>query len=174
MALVMKDVGNEIDVIAGGGVPTTSAFFTAGGSTTYTGYTIDRLALGRRYLSAKAAVLVSGVFTGSSGTPTHTVLATVRMFDSPTSTAWTAYGSSQDASYAWTATSSGQMRASLNTRWDLSRARRYVRWQYDGLAVTGSVSSSGLENAIMHGLAVVLGGAEQVPPLANDSGAIST
>lgn len=129
-----------------------------------TGVTIDRLALGRRYLSLLAIPHGSGS-QGTSSETSKAVTVALSMQDSPTTTAWSSYSTGENATVTFGSSNTGTSSTSFNSygkgvSFDISRARRYIR-----VNATYSVAqtSAGAAGTFTGGVAAVFGGAEEVP-----------
>ena len=129
-------------------------------STEITGRIIDRLALGRDYLSVKIVVPYSGNFQSSLG-----LLLRGRLKDSSsTSGTFATFGTTStglDKSFATTTTATSTSHCGV-AEWDfdLRTAKRFL--QFDLLPVLVASSSGG----VSLGGAAIFGGALELPPVA--------
>lgn len=172
MSLVMRDVGSAVAIYPSTGITAFCSTSTAIEGVQQNGATIDRLALGRRYLSCKAFVVANGE-RGTATSYAHAIQGVVGLQDSPTSTTWTDYstanwGAGSGNIYNTTGTpaastsTSTAWKATFDARFDLGRARRYIRPVFTGTVYAGS-SAAG-PNALLSGyMGLALGGAETLP-----------
>lgn len=92
---------------------------------TITGITIDRLRTQGLYQSVDVVALVR-----SSGSSKYKNKVNLRVQDSPTSTAWTAYGSASGSTLTFgstSATAKQKVKTAAGVAVDLGAARRYIR-----------------------------------------------
>ena len=130
-----------------------SASSTSKAGIAQNGITIDRFKTGGLYRSVDLVALIQ-----SSGSSKYKNKLILQMQDSPTSTAWTAYGSasaSPGVIGSTTATGKQKISTQYSVAVDLSNARRYVR-------VNPILSWSGTNKStpVVLAVAAVLGGAD--------------
>lgn len=131
--------------------------FTASGNSgsTNNGATIDRFkATSALYRSVDIVPVIR-----SSGSSKYKTTVTLRVQDSPTSTAWSAYGSASATPLVFGSTSATGKQTLSNTGGvsvDLGNARRYIR--VNTIITWGGTNKS---TNVTGGVVAVLGGADQ-------------
>lgn len=173
MALVQRDVGSEVALWSGGSVTAFCSTSTAVEGVAQTGNTLDRLGLTRRYLSVKVGVVARGE-RGTATSYAHSVRGVVGLQDSADGTNWTDFstglwGSGSGGNIYNTASTpaaststSTSWAAAFDAKFDLGRARRYIRPVFTGTVVGGS-SAAGPDTLAAGAFVLALGGAEILP-----------
>lgn len=173
MALTQRDVGSEVALWSGGSITAFCSTSTAVEGVAQTGNTLDRLGLGRRYLSVKVGVVANGQ-RGTATSYAHSVQGVVGLADSADGTNFTNFSTDRWGSAtvgniyntastpAASTSTSTSWNAVFDARFDLTRARRYIRPVFTGTVVGGS-SAAGPDTLAAGIFVLALGGAEILP-----------
>lgn len=176
MALVVKDIGGTVALQSVFDAQTFQASSTANNADTLTGNTIDRNAFSRRYLSVKVGLAIAGAL-GTATSGLNFAGGSVGMQHSSDGSSWANYSTDRNGTRLYYGTSSGGLTAGatapaastststgyrgvVDANFDISRARRYIRFTF--APNVGSTSSGSANTMQVAGIAV-LGGADLLP-----------
>lgn len=169
---MQRDIGAYVAMAPGGAITAFCSTSTGVEGVLQTGQSFDRLGQSRRYLSCKAFVIANGE-RGTATSYAHNIQGVVGLQDSADNSSWSNYstdrwGSASGNIYntastpAASTSTSTAWRAAFDARFDLTRARRYIRPVFTGTVGAGS-SAAGPDSVLAGYMGLALGGPDVLP-----------